>query len=202
MSKTKRRIRANEHIRVPQVRLINAAGEQVGVVATKEALEMARQDELDLVEVAGNVSPPVCRILDLGKYIYSLSKKERETRKKQKTITVKEIKMTLKIEEHDYQTKLRNARRFLERGDKVKFTMFFRGREITRRQFGQKIIKRFIEDISEVADLERNDGLAGNVIHIYFTAKAALPKKPKKEPREGSTEEPTKETTDAKAQDE
>lgn len=120
------------------------------------------------MEVSPTAKPPVCRILDLGKYLYSIEKKEKEARKKQKVISVKEVKMSSKIEEHDYQTKLRNARKFVDRGDKVKLTMFFRGREITHAELGQKIIQRFIEDISDVAEVERNEGLEGNYIHLYF----------------------------------
>ncbi len=177
------RVRSNEQIRVPEVRLIGAAGEQIGVVVIDNALERARDAGLDLVEVAPEAKPPVCKILDVSKYLYALEKKEKETRKKQKTIDMKEVKMTSKIEEHDYQTKLRNARRFLLRGDKVKLTMYFRGREITHVDIGQKIIARFVEDISDVGEIERNDGLEGKTIHMYFSKKAGAGKKsaPKKE---------------------
>lgn len=181
----KQRIRANEHIRVPQIRLIAEDGEQVGLVDAKEGLRRAQEAGLDLVEVAGNADPPVCRIMDLGKYIYSLSKKEKESRKKQKTIGVKEVKMTSKIETHDYETKLRNGRRFLERGDKVKLTLYFRGREITHKELGERVVKRFIEDIAEYGDVERNDGLEGNAIHVYFTPTASLKKEIAKGNQEG-----------------
>ena len=179
MAYDNRRVRANESIRVPQIRLIGKNGEQIGIVPTKEGLRRAEEDGLDLVEVAPNVKPPVCRILELSKYLYTLNKKDKEARKKQKVIDVKEIKMTPKIEEHDYQTKLRNARKFIERGDKVKLTLFFRGREITHANLGERIVKRFTEDISDVAEVERNDGLEGNAFHLYFMQKAgAAPKKP------------------------
>jgi translation initiation factor IF-3 len=161
---------------VPQIRLIGSAGEQIGIVPTKEGLRRAQEDGLDLVEVAPLAKPPVCRILDLSKYLYSLSKKEKEARKKQKVIAVKEIKMTSKIEDHDYQTKLRNGRKFIERGDKIKLTLFFRGREITHADLGKKIINRFIEDISDVAEVERNDGLEGNAIHLYIIPRAGVKK--------------------------
>jgi len=171
LSQDAKKVRANDRIRVPQIRLIGSNGEQIGIVPTKEGMRRAMEEGLDLVEVAPLVKPPVCRILDLGKYLYSLSKKEKEARKKQKVIHIKEIKMTSKIEEHDYQTKLRNGRTFLERGDKVKLTMFFRGREITHMDIGRRIIRRFTEDISDVGDVERDDGLEGNAIHLYFTPK-------------------------------
>lgn len=128
------------------------------------------------MEVAPEAKPPVCRILDFGKYLYSITKKEKESRKKQKVIEVKEVKMSSKIEEHDFQTKLRNSRKFIERGDKVKLTMFFRGREITHSDLGLRIIARFIEEISDVAEVERNEGLEGNLIHVYLIAKSAAKK--------------------------
>ena len=168
MSLNAKKVRANEQIRVPQIRLIGSKGEQIGIVPTREGLRRAQEEGLDLVEVSAQSKPPVCRILDVGKYLYSLSKKEKETRKKQKIIDVKEIKMTSKIDEHDYQTKLRNARKFLERGDKVKLSMFFRGREITHADLGERIVQRFIQDLSDVGEVERNDGLEGNAIHLYF----------------------------------
>ena len=164
------KVRANEQIRTPQIRLIGASGDMVGIVTPQEALLKAQEEGLDLVEVAAQAKPPVCRIMDLGKYLYSLSKKEKESRKKQKTVYVKEVKMTPKIDEHDYQTKLRNSRRFIERGDKVKLTMFFRGREITHADLGRKIVARFSQDLSDVAEIERDGGLEGNAIHMYYTA--------------------------------
>lgn len=181
MTQNAKGIRANERIRVQQIRLIGSQGEQVGIVSLKEGLDRAQAEGLDLVEVAPNVKPPVCRVLDLGKYLYALSKKEKEARKKQKVIDVKELKMTSKIEEHDYQTKLRNARKFIERGDKVKLTMFFRGREITHMDLGEKIIARFIHDVSDVGEVEKNDGLEGNAIHIYLTTRAGKKIKENKE---------------------
>ena len=171
-----KKVRANEQIRVPQIRLIGNKGEQIGIVPTAEGLKRAQEEGLDLVEVAPSVKPPVCRILDLGKYLYSLSKKEKDARKKQRVIEVKEIKMTSKIEEHDYQTKLRSARNFIERGDKVKLTLFFRGREITHADLGEKIIQRFIQDMSDMGEVERNDGLEGNAIHLYFCPKTGSKK--------------------------
>ncbi len=186
MASDNKKIRANEQIRVPQIRLIGAAGEQIGIVPTKEGLRRAQESGLDLVEVAPNVRPPVCRILDLGKYLYSISKKEKEAKKNQKVIDVKEVKMTSKIDDHDYQTKLRNSRKFIERGDRVKLTMFFRGREITHMDIGEKILKRFEEDISDIAEMERNDGLEGNAIHRYFIAKQLTGKKPAVKTDEGA----------------
>ncbi len=163
------KVRANEQIRTPQVRLIGAEGQQIGILAIKDALQMAMDQELDLVEVAPLAKPPVCRIIDLGKYMYSLTKKEKESRKKQKQAQVKEIKLTSKIEEHDYQTKLRNGRNFLERGDKLKLSMMFRGREMAHMDLGRKILARFKEDLLDVGEVEKDGHLEGNVIHLLFS---------------------------------
>ena len=175
------KVRINEQIRAPQIRLIGAKGEQIGIVPAKEGIRRAEEAGLDLVEVAPLAKPPVCRILDFGKYLYGLEKKEKEARKKQKVIMVKEVKMTSKIEEHDYQTKLRNSRVFIERGDKVKLSMMFRGREITHVDLGKRIINRFIEDISDVAEVERNDGLEGNTYHVYLMSRVTSKKPSAKE---------------------
>lgn len=193
------RIRSNEQIRVPEIRLIGADGEQVGVVPTAKGIEMAQEAGLDLVEVAAQSKPPVCRILDLGKYLYSLSKKEKESRKKQKVVDVKEVKLSPKIADNDYQTKLRSAKKFLSRGDKVKLTMFFRGREITHKELGERIIKRFIEDISDVGEVERNDGLDRNVIHLYFQQNAESRKEAAKAEKKAKAEQAEEGTENAKA---
>lgn len=163
--------RVNQGIRVPQIRLIGAKGEQIGIVEASEGLRRAREEGLDLVEVAPLAKPPVCRILDYGKFLYALSKKEKEARRKHKTIEVKEVKLTSKIAEHDYQTKLRNARRFLEKGDRIKLTLFFRGREITHLEIGLKMIERFRQDLVDWAVVERNTGLEGKAIQVYFAPK-------------------------------
>lgn len=168
MQDPKKRIRSNEKIRAAQIRLIGATGEQMGIVSAEEGLEKARELGLDLVEVSAEANPPVCRILDFGKHLYAISRKEKESRKKQKVIETKVIKMTSKIEEHDYQTKLRNAKRFLERGDKVKLTIFFRGREIIYSALGKRIIAKFTEDVSDIAEIERDDGLEGKMMNVFF----------------------------------
>ena len=177
MSLSPQKVRANERIRATQIRLIGAAGEQFGIVTPQEGLTRAQEAGLDLVEVAGTTVPPVCRIMDLGKYLYTLGRKEKESRKKQKTIDIKEVKMTTKIDENDYQTKLRNARRFIERGDKVKLVVFFRGREIVYVDKGRKLVARFVQDLADIAMIERNDGLEGKAIMLYLSRIAPVKKK-------------------------
>ena len=147
----KQRVRINEQIKVPEIRLIGADGAQVGVMPVNEALTMAAEANLDLVEVAPQASPPVCRIMDYGKYKYQQSKKLQEARRRQTTIQVKEIKVRPKIEEHDMAFKLRNAKRFLEEGDKVKISVIFRGREIAHTDRGFRLLARMSEALAEVA---------------------------------------------------
>jgi translation initiation factor IF-3 len=156
-----KQVRVNQQIRVPQVRLISASGEQVGIVARDEALRMAEEQGLDLVEVAPQSKPPVCRILDYGKYKYELSKRAKMARKKHHFMHLKEVKLRPKIEEHDFQFKLNHARKFLESGNKVKFTVYFRGREITHKEFGNKLLDRMAEELKDVASIERPTKLEG-----------------------------------------
>ncbi|MBI4372233.1 MAG: translation initiation factor IF-3, partial [Candidatus Omnitrophica bacterium] len=134
---------------------------------------------LDLVEISPTAKPPVCRILDFGKYLYTLEKEEKQARKKQHVVQIKEIKLTSKIKEHDFQTKLRSAIKFLERGDKVKLTMFFRGREITHLNLGKRILERFSEDLNDLAEVEKNSGLEGRMIVILLSPKITNKKKVK-----------------------
>jgi translation initiation factor IF-3 len=169
---------------VPKVRLIGAEGEQVGVVDTRQALQRARDEGYDLVEVAPNVNPPVCRIMDFGKYVYTLKKKEKEARKHQKAAGVKEIKFTIKISSHDYQTKLNHFKEFLEKGHKVKATMFLRGREITRADFGKSMMKKLAQELEDYGNIEKEPVLDGKIISLMFT-----PKSGKHTPSKGRTEQ-------------
>ena len=153
--------RVNDDIRAEEVRLVDAEGEQRGVVSKKEALEIADESGLDLVEVSPNAEPPVCKILDYGKYKYEQQKKAAEARKKQKVIDVKEIKIRPTIEEHDYAVKLRNARRFLEAGDKVKVTMRFRGREMAHQDLGVEVLNRMKEELADLGKIELEPKLEG-----------------------------------------
>ena len=163
------RVRINEHIRVPEVRLIGVDGQQVGVMPTKEALAQAAEAHLDLGEVAPQASPPVCRIMDYGKFKYQQSKKQQEARRRATTIQVKEVKVRPKIEEHDMGFKLRNAKRFLEDGDKVKISVIFRGREIAHTDRGFRILALMAEALAEVGNVEQNPKLEGRNLSMIVT---------------------------------
>ncbi len=153
--------KANEQIEAAEVRLIDAEGGQVGVVGISEAISMAADSGLDLVEVSPNVSPPVCKILDLGKYKYEAQKKKSEARKKQKIIELKEIKFRPNIEQHDYDVKMRAMRRFLDDGDKVKVTLRFRGREMVHQHLGMNVLKRVRDEMDGAAKVEQMPQLEG-----------------------------------------
>ncbi|MBO8169470.1 MAG: translation initiation factor IF-3 [Thermoanaerobacteraceae bacterium] len=160
-------LRVNQEIRAKEVRLIGPEGDQIGIMPVREALQVAADKGLDLVEVAPQARPPVCRIMDYGKYKYQQSKKEREARKRQRTINVKEVKFRLNIEEHDFQTKARNAEKFLKKGDKVKVTIMFRGREITHATLGKELCMKLAEQLKEVGVIEKQPKVEGrNMVMI------------------------------------
>jgi translation initiation factor IF-3 len=167
------RVRINEQIRVPEVRLIGADGQQVGIMPTKEALAHAVEAHLDLVEVAPQASPPVCRIMDYGKFKYQQSKKQQEARRRSTIIQVKEVKVRPKIEEHDMGFKLRNARRFLGEGDKVKISVIFRGREIAHTDRGFRLLAQMAEALADVGNVEQNPKLEGRNLSMIVTPKPA-----------------------------
>ncbi len=165
--------RVNDQIRLPEVRVVDEEGNQLGVMKTKDALEMAQQKELDLVEIVPQSKPPVCKIIDYGKFKYTQKKKLQESKKKQKTITVKEIKMRPKIEEHDYNFKLNHIKTFLEGGDKVKVTVTFRGREITHLSYGESIMEQLKADLEDLAVIEKAPKLEGkNMIMVLAPNKS------------------------------
>ncbi|MBM7555005.1 translation initiation factor IF-3 [Thalassobacillus pellis] len=158
----------NEKIRAREVRLIDNNGDQLGVKSRQEALEIAQNANLDLVLVAPNAKPPVCRIMDYGKYRFEQQKKEKEARKKQTTIKVKEVRLSPGIEEHDFNTKLRNARKFLEKGDKVKASVRFRGRAITHKELGQKVLERMAEECKDIAQVETKPKMEGRSMFLMM----------------------------------
>ncbi len=161
----------NEDIDVDNVRLIDADGSQVGVVSIAEAQEMADEAGLDLVEISPHADPPVCKVLDYGKYKYEAQKKANEARKKQKIIEVKEIKMRPGIEEHDYQVKMRSVRKFIGNGDKVKMTIRFRGREMAHQELGLRVLDRVREDLDEEVKVEQFPRTEGRLMTMVVAPK-------------------------------
>jgi translation initiation factor IF-3 len=151
----------NTEIDAKSIRLIDADGEMVGVVSIREGLDMAAEVGLDLVEVSPNADPPVCKILDFGKYKYEVQKKKNEARKKQKVIDIKEIKLRPNIDDNDYNIKMRNMRKFLEDGDKVKITLRFRGREMAHQDLGVKVLDRVREGLDDLAKVEQFPKMEG-----------------------------------------
>jgi translation initiation factor IF-3 len=163
--------RVNEEIGVPRVRLIDARGNMIGVVSRNEALERALEAGLDLVEIAGNADPPVCKILDYGKYKYEEQKKKNEARKKQKVIEVKVIKLRPGIDDHDYDVKMRAMKSFIEEGDKVKITMRFRGRELAHQDLGMNVLMRVRTDLDEIAKVEQFPKMEGKQMTMVMSPK-------------------------------
>jgi translation initiation factor IF-3 len=153
--------RVNDRIRAIEIRLIGAEGENVGVVSPARARQMAEDAGLDLVEISPNANPPVCKIMDFGKYKYETQKKEAEARKKQKTIEVKEVKFRPNTDTHDYDVKMRNVTRFLEAGDKVKVTLRFRGREMAHQNLGRELLERVAKDTEEIGKVENFPKMEG-----------------------------------------
>jgi len=151
----------NERIRAPEIRLIGAEGENLGVMSPAEALRLAEEAGLDLVEISPTAKPPVCKIMDYGKFKYEQQKRESEARKKQKTIEVKEVKFRPNTDKHDYDVKLRNVRRFLENGDKVKVTLRFRGREMAHQNLGRELLERVAADIEDIGKVENMPKMEG-----------------------------------------
>lgn len=160
-------MRINEEIRAREVRVIGSDGEQLGIMSGREAQQLAYEKHLDLVEIAPTAKPPVCRIMDYGKYRYEQQKREKESRKKQKTFDIKEVKLRPGIEEHDFNVKFKNAVRFLEDGDKVKVTIMFRGRELSHPELGEVLLSKMAAQLKEMAVVERQPKLEGkNMIMI------------------------------------
>ena len=156
--------KANERIRALEVQVISSDGKNLGTLATKEAIEMAKHEGLDLIEISPKANPPVCKIIDIGKYKYDLQKKANKAKKKQKVVNLKEIKLRPVTEIHDYNFKIKNAQKFLEKGDKVKFTVKFRGREMQHTHLGNKLMERIINDTTSVGKVEVRPKLEGKQI--------------------------------------
>ena len=156
--------RSNDRIRALQVQVIDSDGKNLGTLNTREAINMAKQEGLDLIEISPNANPPVCKIIDVGKYKYDLQKKTNKAKKKQKIINLKEIKLRPVTEIHDYNFKIKNAQKFLEKGDKVKFTVKFRGREMQHTHLGNKLMDRIINDTAKLGKVEVMPKLEGRQI--------------------------------------
>jgi len=180
----RRFIRTNDRIRAREVRVIDDEGGQIGIMPPYEALRLARSKNLDLVEISPTAQPPVCRIMDYGKYLYQQEKKEREAKKHQKTITVKEVKFRINVDDHDYETKKNHVLRFLDEGDKVKATIFFRGREMTRTSLGRQILERLIKDVEPQSIVEFRPRQEGNTLHAILAPKKSAADREKEKERE------------------
>ncbi len=161
----------NEGIRAREVRLIGQNGDQLGIKSRQEALEIAGRANLDLVLVAANAKPPVCRIMDYGKYRFEQQKKEKEARKNQKIINLKEVRLSPGIEEHDFNTKLRNAIKFLEKGDKVKASIRFKGRAITHKEIGRDVLERLAKECEDIATIEARPKMEGRSMFLVMAPK-------------------------------
>jgi translation initiation factor IF-3 len=172
---------------VPQVRVIGDDGEQLGIMNTRDAVLLARGKGLDLVEVAATADPPVCRIIDYGKFTYEAKKKASDAKKKQVVITVKEVKFRPGTDDHDYLFKMKHARQWLGEGDRVKATIFFRGREITHRELGAELLQRLEQDLKDVAEIEQRPKMEGNQMFLLF-----MPKKHKSSKQETMKQEAAK----------
>ncbi len=167
----KQELPINEKIRAKEVQLIGDSGEKLGVVDFRQALDMAQEKKLDLVLVSPQANPPVCKIMNYGKYKFEQAKKEKEAKKKQKVIEVKEIRVTPNIEEHDFSFKAKNARKFIEDGNKLKITVKFRGREVNNSELGEQVLNRFIETLSDIANVDKAPKLEGKNMFIMLSKK-------------------------------
>ena len=161
----------NEEIREREVRVIDADGTQLGIMATKDALRIAQEKELDLINIAPQAKPPVCKILDYGKYRFEQAKREKEAKKKQKVIEVKEVRLSPNIEDHDMETKARMAVKFLQGGDKVKVSVRFRGRELTRTEVGKVVLDQFVKSIADYAEVEKTPKMEGRSMVMFLMPK-------------------------------
>ncbi len=171
MNDISKEARINEQIRVREVRLISEDGEQLGIVSTRDAMQKAADAQLDLVEIAPQARPPVCKLMNYGKYRYEQQKREKEQRKNQKVVTLKEVKLRPNIEDHDFYVKMKNARRFIADDSKVKVTIMFRGRELSHPELGEKLLVRFAREMEDVASQEKGPKLEGRNMTMMLVPK-------------------------------
>ena len=161
----------NEQVRDREVRVISSNGEQLGIMSSKEAMKLAREAELDLVKIAPNAKPPVCKIIDYGKYRYELARKEKEAKKKQKTIDIKEVRLSPNIDTNDLKTKVNAARKFLSKGDRVKVTLRFRGREMAHMSSSKHVLDDFAELLTDIAVVEKAPKIEGRSMTMFLSEK-------------------------------
>lgn len=192
-------IRRNHRIRVPKIRVVGPEGNQVGVMDTKEALAFAQEAGLDLVEVAPQARPPVCRIMDFGKYVYEQQKKAKDS--KGSSSKTKEVKFRPRVEQHDYETKLRHAEEFLDKGNKVKLSLFFRGREMAFKELGFETINRAISDLETMGHVDSPPKLVGRNINTMISPLPANKRKPKFYVRREEGEQPEAKPSESEAKD-
>ena len=178
----------NEQIRAKEVRVIDADGTQLGILATKKALDMAYDKGLDLVEISPTSVPPVCRVMDYGKYRFDKEKKEKEAKKKQQTVELKEVQLSCRIDTHDFETKLNHALKFLTQGHKVKVSVKFKGREMAHTEIGLEVIRKFGEACTEIGVIEKQPTLDGRQMLMFLAPKSASSNKKQKEPKEHKSE--------------
>jgi translation initiation factor IF-3 len=164
-------LRINSRIRARDVRVISPEGEQLGIMSIRDALRAAQERELDLVEVAPNARPPVCRIMDYGKYKYEQTKRQKEARKKQKIVSIKEVRMSPKIDEHDFQVKAKNAERFLKDGNKVKVSVRFRGREVVHSDLARNMLLQMAKGVEDIAKIDRQPTIEGRQMIMILSPK-------------------------------
>ncbi len=178
----------NERIRAREIRVIGPDGEQLGIMTPQDATRKAREQSLDLVEISATAVPPVCRIMDYGKFLYEQEKKERAAKKNQKQIVLKEVKFSVNVDEHDYVTKRNHVLRFLEEGDKVKASLRFRGREMAHQNLGRKVLERLVTEVGDKGIVEFRPRMEGNTVHVILAPPRQVPgggsKKPDKPPQQ------------------
>ncbi|HLJ26467.1 MAG TPA: translation initiation factor IF-3 [Candidatus Angelobacter sp.] len=182
----------NERIRAREIRVIDADGNQLGILPPYEAIKKAREVNLDLVEISPNAVPPVCRIMDYGKFLYEQEKKERAAKKNQKQIVLKEVKFSVNVDEHDYVTKRNHVMRFLAEGDKVKASLRFRGREMAHQNLGRNVLERLIKEVGDKGVVEFRPRMEGNTMHAILAPLKQVPgaKKPEKQPPSQPQQQP------------
>ena len=191
MSKKKDTMRVNRAIRAREIRVIDSQGEQAGILRTEEALSIAESEGLDLVEISPNANPPVCKIMNYGKYKFQQAKKIKDAKANQKQVQVKEVKFKPRIDEHDYQFKCKHIRRFIDHGDKVRVFVHFRGREMMHRDLGLKILNRIIDDMGEMIIIEKRPSMEGRHMAMYLIGNDTVVKSKPKKPDEPEAAEAT-----------